>query len=169
MTVVDSVNNAATPFPAAAQTRTYDATIRQRGPDLDVAFTPAECHGGFYDRAGVCAPLPQQLDCSRRTLPNGGCASGTVSGRDMTFAIIPAPATPRCAGGDYWWEEFTTTEAFEACGTWRASIDDPARIVGTVDGTFHYAKADADLESSRRWISQLYCRATDHQFTLTKR
>ena len=34
----------------------------------------------------------------------------------------------------------TATEVFEACGTWRASIDDPARIAGTVNGTFGYLR-----------------------------
>jgi hypothetical protein len=158
------------PFPSSTQTRNYDATITQRDGQVEVVFTPTECSGGYYDRAGICAPIPPQVDCQTRTYSAGGCALGSVSGHELTFAVIPAPATPECAGGDYWWEEFTTAEVFEACGTWHASIDAPARITGTVDGTFAYHRAYPDLNSpNRTWTSQLYCQATDHQFTLTKR
>jgi hypothetical protein len=80
----------------------------------------------------------------------------------MTFDVTPSPATPLCAGGDYWYEAFTATEGFEACGRWRALIDDALYITGTVDGTFGYG--DRTLPGSHR-----FCRASDHQFTLTRR
>ena len=167
--VVDGISHQSLPFPSAAQTRSYDAKITQLYNQLEVLFTPAECNGGYYRESGICAPIPARVDCHTTTFPNGGCALGSVRGREMTFDVTPAPATPHCGGGDYWWEQFSTTEVFEACGTWRASIDDTARITGTVDGTFGYLRAPPDRNPSHLWESDLYCRATDHQFTLTKR
>jgi len=166
--VVDGISQQPLPLPTAAQMRRYDAKVTQRSGQLEVVFTPAECSGGYYREPGICGPLPAPLNCQMRAFAAGGCASGVVSGRDMSFNVTPAPATPHCAGGDYWSEQFTATEVFEACGIWRASIDDPARITGTVDGTFGYLRAPAERYRGHFWESDLYCRATDHHFTLTK-
>ena len=166
--VVDGISQRPLPLPTAAQMRRYDARVTQRSAQLEVVFTPAECNGGYYREPGICGPLPAQLNCQTRAYAAGGCALGVVSGRDMTVDVIPAPATPHCAGGDYWFEPFTGTEVFEACGIWRASIDDPAHITGTVEGTFGYLRAPADRYPGHFWESDLYCRATDHHFTLTK-
>jgi hypothetical protein len=160
--VVDNVSGSSLQFPPSVQKRSYDATMTQREGDLEIVFTPGECRGGHYQGPGICGPLPTNLNCRRRTYPNGGCALGSVSGRQMTFHITPSPATPSCGGGDYWWEQFSATEVFEACGTGRASIDDDSHISGTVVGTFGYV-----VTPSPR--SYRYCGAPDHQFTLTRR
>src|SRR5713226_8200708 len=52
VTVTDTVSRQPLPFPSAVQTRAYDARIAQRGGELEVVFTPAECHGGWYGEPG---------------------------------------------------------------------------------------------------------------------
>jgi hypothetical protein len=76
---------------------------------------------------------------------------------------------PTCAGGDYWWESVSTTEVFETCGSWRALTDDPTRIPGTIDGAFGYYKGGGVGPGPNWKTEDLFCRATDHQFTLTTR
>src|SRR5260370_33490521 len=99
----------------------------------------------------------------------------SVPGSDHTIIVPPSAGNlarrddsllgePTCSGGDYWWEVLSSTEVFDMCGTWRASMDDPPRIAGTIDGAFGYYKGVGP-----HWTTDLFCRAHDHQFTLDKR
>jgi hypothetical protein len=72
--------------------------------------------------------------------------------------------------GDLWYHGFGRVgptgylENVEVCGTWHARISDPTEISGTIDGPFIYYKGEGP-----KFETVLYCRATDHQFTLTTR
>jgi hypothetical protein len=101
--------------------------------------------------------------------------------RDSTLTIVVPPnaqdlaqrddsalqGRPTCSGGDYWWESVSSTEVFETCGTWRASVENPTRIEGTIDGAFGYYNHNGVALPAL--TADLFCRAKDHQFTLTKR
>ncbi len=63
----------------------------------------------------------------------------------------------------------SSTEVFDTCGTWRASIDDPMHIAGTIDGAFGYYSGPNGVDGPDWMTVDLLCRAKDHQFTLTKR
>jgi hypothetical protein len=103
-----------------------------------------------------------------------------VSGRDLTIIVPPNAADlagrddsvleggPTCSGGDYWWESVSTAEVFDTCGTWRASMDDLTRIAGTIDGAFGYYNSGGGGGGPNWKAVDLFCRAKDHQFTLTK-
>jgi len=96
--------------------------------------------------------------------------------RDGELTIIVPPANgsgfirsaPTCTGGDYWWETLSNApgdnEAFESCGTWRGSMENPERIDGTIDGSFGYYRGVGP-----NWRTVLFCTAPDHHFTLTRR
>ena len=170
-TAPDEVSGEWVPLPPAAQTRSYDAAITQHpSGQLEVVLTPAECGGGWYEEPGICRPLPSPIDCRTRVMAAGGCALGSVSGHEMAFAVPPESGTSRCGGGDYWFEQFTATEVFEACGTWMARIADISRIDGRFAGTFRYwRRASPDSSPPRLWESLLYCPSGDHQFALLRR
>ena len=73
-----------------------------------------------------------------------------------------------CAGGDYWWEPFDNaaqgTGAFESCGSWTGTIQESGTIESFINGSF------GNYGGKRpRWSTNLFCRATDHRFTLVKR
>jgi hypothetical protein len=68
---------------------------------------------------------------------------------------------PTCSGGDYWWEGSNDSEVFDACGTWRASMDDPTRIAGTINGAFGYYRGGATGGGPNWKTVDLFCRATD--------
>jgi hypothetical protein len=73
-----------------------------------------------------------------------------------------------CGGGDYWHDYFGAptpygySETVEVCGTWHATVVDRSNIHGTIDGAFLYLKGIGP-----KFDTVLYCRASDHQFTLT--
>jgi hypothetical protein len=97
----------------------------------------------------------------------------TLIGNELTIVVPPDDGggyivkDPGCAGGDYWWEEFDTTtgrQAFESCGTWKGAIQDSGRVEGTISGSFGYY-----VGSGSNWTTDLFCKASDHRFTLVKR
>jgi hypothetical protein len=104
-----------------------------------------------------------------------------VRGRDLTIIVPPnaedlarrddsiLQGGPTCSGGDYWWEAVSADEVFDTCGTWRATIDDPTQIAGTIDGAFGYYKGGGGGDGPNWKSVDLFCRAKDHQFKLTKR
>jgi hypothetical protein len=55
-------------------------------------------------------------------------------------------------------------EVFELCGTWAGSMEDASRIEGTINGTFAYYSGVGPT-----WLTDLFCHAADHHFTLIKR
>jgi hypothetical protein len=73
-----------------------------------------------------------------------------------------------CGGGDYWHDSFgaatpySYSENVEVCGTWRAHVDDHSNIRGTIDGPFLYLWGIGP-----KFNTVLYCRAADHEFTIT--
>ena len=142
-----------------------------------------------YPRCRFCKSSKTMLtatDGTRNGVPLGGIDRYAYYGQpllwvqDNALTIIVPPGAERlepvgspegpdatCAGGDYWWEIFNGTEIFEACGTWKASVADPARIAGTIDGAFGYYNTQGTTLPQKR--TSLFCRAADHQFTLTPR
>jgi len=97
----------------------------------------------------------------------------TVKGNELTI-VVPSEDggyianSPSWAGGDYWWEVLHQTpgrnQVFESCGTWTGTIQDSGRIEGTISGTFAYY-----VGQGPNWTTDLFCRATNHRFTLDKR
>jgi hypothetical protein len=85
--------------------------------------------------------------------------------------LVGADEVEICGGGDYWWGPLSPDrEWFEVCGNWTASVDDPQRIAGLYVGTFAYHH-ETDPSVSPNDIgtwTNLYCKATDHHFTLTR-
>ena len=90
----------------------------------------------------------------------------TMSDGELTILVPPADGldfhgSPSCdVDGYVWYEAMSTGAAFMLCGTWQGSTKDPARIEGTIAGTFEY-------QSSGPIPTHLRCRATDHHFALT--
>ena len=103
-----------------------------------------------------------------------GRALMTLKGNELTIVVPPEDGggyivnSPTCAGGDYWWEVLDSTpgrnQVFESCGTWTGTIQDSGRIEGTIYGTFAYY-----FGQGPNWTTDLFCRATNHRFTLEKR
>ena len=91
----------------------------------------------------------------------------TLNGNELTIIVPPEDGRPQCAGGDYWPEVLDSTggrnQFFESCGTWTGTIQDSGRIEGTIVGTFAYYAGQGP-----NWTTALYCRASDHRFTLVK-
>jgi hypothetical protein len=106
----------------------------------------------------------------------------TLLGNELTIVVPPfdgggyIPASPTCAGGDYWWEVFDKTverrglvisefdHVFELCGTWAGIVQESGRIEGTISGSFGYY-----IGRLQNWTTDLFCRATDHHFAMVKR
>jgi hypothetical protein len=138
--VTDSVTHRTMSFPEQAQTRRFAATLT----DSTLFVSNG---GGSYD-----APR---------------------AGNQLTIVVIPSAAdlndgTGVACGGDYWWDGFGKPtpygylEHVEVCGTWHAQVTDLSRINGTIDGDFAYLKGIGP-----KFDTVLYCRAADHQFTIT--
>jgi hypothetical protein len=137
--VTDSVTHRTMSFPEQAQTRRFAATLTD----------------------------------STLFVSTGGSYEASRAGNQLTIIVIPSAAdlnnsAAGCGGGDYWWDGFGTAtpygyvEHVEVCGTWHAQITDPSRISGTIDGAFLYYKGIGP-----KFDTVLYCRAADHQFTIT--
>jgi len=161
-TVTDAISHQVMAFPEYVRVRRYDAQF-----------------------SGISGMLTA-TDGTRNGVPLGGIDRYAYYGQpllwvqDNALTIIVPPGAERlepvgspegpdatCAGGDYWWEIFNGTEIFEACGTWKGSVADPARIAGTIDGAFGYYNTQGTTLPQKR--TSLFCRAADHQFTLTPR
>jgi hypothetical protein len=161
-TVTDWITHQAMPFPDSVRVRHYDAE--------------------FTGRSGILTPTdgPGRQQIAIGGLDDGGSSDFSVIDGVLTIIVPPnaedlarrddglLQGGPTCTGGDYWWESISSAEIFETCGTWRASMDDPKRIAGTIDGAFGYYKK-GDVGRGPNLTTDLFCRATDHQFTLTKR
>jgi hypothetical protein len=88
--------------------------------------------------------------------------------KDGELTILVPPVDGRSYGrgvgcdidGFTWHETLAGGDAFSLCGTWRGSMADPARIEGTITGTFEYDFNDPQLRSP------VSCYAADHHFTL---
>jgi hypothetical protein len=149
-TVVDALTNQPTQFPESVRMRRYPAQVTQ-DPLGNVQMVL---------RRGECDP------CSDN---GGGTLKANLSGRELMFSV---PGSDICAGGDYWWESLSPDrEWFEVCGNWAASVDDPQQITGLHVGTFAYHhQIDPYVSPTPQrvgWVD-LYCKAADHHFTLTK-
>ena len=158
--VTDWASHQPLPFPDSARVRRYDTQFT--GSSLSVISANGTA-GPFDARTSgntFTAVVPPSADDLTR--------------RDASAVWVEALRTqaPSCAGGDYWVDDFGDdvgpdgrhTEHFEMCGTWHATIEDPPRIAGTIDGAFVYYKG-----TGPNFSTDLYCRASDHQFSLTKR
>jgi hypothetical protein len=164
--VTDWITHQATPFPDSVRVRHYNAE--------------------FTGASGILTPTDSPAG---QQIPIGGIDHYVYYGSSLLSVsngvlqiIVPPDAAdiarrndalleggPTCSGGDYWWESVSSTEVFDTCGTWRASMDDPARIAGTIDGAFGYYKGGGAGPGPNWKTRDLFCRASDHQFTLTKR
>ena len=148
------------PFPESARVRRYVADFTGASGQL----TPTDGADGRISIGGVDRYI--YYGTNLLTVRDGQLTivvppdAGDISRRND--ALLGGP--PSCAGGDYWWEYLSRTEVFEMCGTWRASVDDPMRITGTIDGAFGYYKGVGP-----NWTTDLFCRANNHRFTLTRR
>jgi hypothetical protein len=161
--VTDWITHQVMPFPDSVRIRHYNAE--------------------FTGASGILTPIDGPAG---QQIPIGGIdhyvyyGSSLLSVNDGVLVIVVPPDAgdiarrndalleggPTCSGGDYWWERVSSTDVFDTCGTWRASVEDPARIAGTIDGAFGYYKGGG---SGPNWMTaDLFCRAHDHQFTLIK-
>jgi hypothetical protein len=148
--VADRVTGQRLPFPNSVRVRQYD--------------------GEFTNGTAVLTAK----DGTGNRVPLGGIDHYTLYGqllmfmRDDTLTIIVPgnlgrlPQSP-CAGGDYWWEVFGEEEVFELCGTWEGAMY-TTLIEGAIDGVFAYYKGGGPNHTTTLW-----CRATDHRFTLTRK
>jgi hypothetical protein len=155
--VRDSVGGQMLPMPETALVRRYQAEFTDGTARLTAADGTGNrvLLGGIDGYAYPGLPL-MTLEAETLTI--------IVPPRDGGGYIV---ATPSCAGGDYWWEPFDDaqgTGAFESCGTWIGKIQASGNIEGTVSGSFGYY-----LGRGPNWSTNLFCRATDHRFTLVKR
>ena len=156
--VTDSVTRQPLPFPESVRVRRYAGEFADGAATLTAMDgTGNQVHIGGTDYYSPRNPRPLM----------------TVTGTELTIIVPghvsgPGLQVPSCAGGDYWWEILSEApgdnEGFELCGTWRGSMEDPARIEGTIDGTFAYYRGVVPP-----WTTVLFCVAPDHRFTLTKR
>jgi hypothetical protein len=90
----------------------------------------------------------------------------TMKDDELTIFVLPENGldfhgAPSCELEGYSWYEPLGTGTFTLCGTWRGSTRDPARIEGTIAGTFEYKSSAPDSNQ------HFHCRATDHHFALT--
>jgi len=122
------------------------------------------------------------MDSTGNSVPLGGIDNYvypgrplmTLQGNALTIVVPPDDGggyirgSPTCAGGDYWWEVLDNTagqdHVFELCGTWAGVVQESGRIDGTISGSFGYY-----IGRLQTWTTDLFCRATDHHFTLVKR
>jgi hypothetical protein len=152
-TVTDSVSGGSLPFPDSVRVRQYD--------------------GEFANGEGKLTAM----DGTGNRVPLGGIDRYLYYGlplmyeRDGTLTIfVPGyygsdrGRQPTCTGGDYWWEDFGEKEVFELCGTWTGSTANPTQIDGTIEGAFAYYKGPGPNHTTN-----LFCRATDHHFTMTRK
>jgi hypothetical protein len=158
--VVEWNSHQVMPFPESARVRRYAAEFTGASGEL----TPTDGAVGRIPIGGVDHYV--YFGVMLLTVSNGQLTivvppdGGDIDGRNDALL----GGAPSCAGGDYWWENLSSTEYFELCGTWRAPVDDPMRITGTIHGAFGYYKG-----MGPNWTTDLFCRAADHQFTLTRR
>ena len=155
--VKDTVSGGLRPMPETALVRRYEAEFR----DGFGRLTAADGTGNQVPLGGVDAYV------------HPGMPLMTVEADTLTIIVPPGDgggyivATPSCAGGDYWWEPFDDAHgkgAFESCGTWTGKTQPSGNIEGTISGSFGYY-----LGKGPNWSANLFCRATDHRFTLVKR
>jgi hypothetical protein len=161
----------ATPHP------TLDSTLTlTMSPTCDV-ITDSVTHRAmsFPDYARV-RHFPVTLTDDSLFVSNGGQYDASRKGDQLTIVVPPSVdilndpqrQPGACGGGDYWWDGFGTAtpygylEHVEVCGTWHAHVDDRSNIHGTLDGAFLYLKGIGP-----KFETVLYCRATDHEFTIT--
>jgi hypothetical protein len=145
-------------LPDAVRGRRYSAEFA----DGTAALTAADGTGNKVQLGGVDGYLYPGLPLM------------TLKGNQLTIVVPPYDGggyivnSPTCAGGDYWWEVLDRTpgrhQVFESCGTWAGTVEDSGRIEGTINGTFAYYKG-----TGPNWTTDLFCRATDHRFTIVKR
>jgi hypothetical protein len=161
--VTDWISHQSLPFPDAARVRHYNADFSGISGTMTPTDHPGQSmHIGGIDRY-VYYGLPLlRVNDGTLTVIVPPSAEDLAVRNDSLFQ-----GGPTCSGGDYWWESLSPTEVFDICGTWRASLDDPNRIVGTIDGAFGYYKGVVTGPDWKK--ADLFCRAKDHQFTLTSR
>jgi len=154
--VTDSVTHQPLPFPDSARVRRYGAEFANGAAMLTATDNAANRVplGGIDHYIYYGMPLMSVTGTELTIL---------VPGNTLAFGNDPS-----CAGGDYWWEILSEApgpqEAFELCGTWRGSMEDPMRIEGTITGAFAYYKGVGP-----NWTNDLFCSASDHHFSLLKR
>jgi hypothetical protein len=163
--VTDSISHQAMPFPESARVRHYNAEFS----GISGVLTRAGGGGGSISIGGI------------DHYAYYGSPLLWVNDRVLTIIVPPdaedlagrndslSQGGPTCSGGDYWWEGSNDSEVFDACGTWRASMDDPTRIAGTINGAFGYYRGGGTGVGPNWKTVDLFCRATDHQFILTAR
>jgi hypothetical protein len=161
-TVTDGVSHQVMAFPEYVRTRRYDAEFS----GISGMLTATDGTGNQVPLGGIdhYAYYGQHL----LWIQNNVLTIIVPPGSDRLEPVgTPEGPDATCAGGDYWWEILNGTEIFEACGTWKASVADPTRIAGTIDGAFGYYNTKGT--SLPQESTNLFCRATDHQFILTPR
>jgi hypothetical protein len=160
---MDWISHQTLPFPNAARVRHYRAEFS--GPSG--TLTPLDGTGDPISVGGIDHYL------------YNGSPLLWVQNQVLTIVVPPSgedlaqsddsqeQGGPTCSGFDYPWHEgLGNHDSFEVCGTWRASLDDPTQVVGTIDGAFAYYQWAGP---GNGLTTDLFCRAKDHQFTLTKR
>jgi hypothetical protein len=156
--VTDWYSHQPLPFPESARARSYDVVFD--GSSVVMGR-------GVFNKLGAASDYPGEYPQDPNDLMIIVPPSAAALERCDTspaYGPILANLAPTCAGGDYWWEKLSSNEVFEICGTLHATVDNPARIAGTIEGAFVYYQGTA-----LKWNADLYCRAKDHQFTLTAR
>ena len=149
--VADRVTGQQLPFPNSVRVRQYDGEFTNGTAVLTAKDgTANQVHLGGTDNYAF------QFETALMFM------------RDDTLTIIVPgnlgrlPQSP-CAGGDYWWEPFGEQEVFELCGTWEGAMY-TTQIEGAIDGVFAYYKGGGPNHATN-----LFCLATDHRFTLTRK
>jgi hypothetical protein len=162
--LTDWISHQSLLFPDLARVRHYNADFS----GIDGTLTPTDHQGHVIHIGGI-----------DHYVYNG---DPLLWVKDGTLTVIVPPSAadlttrddsvlqggPTCSGGDYWWEDVSSTETFDTCGTWRGSFDDPNRIVGTINGAFGYYRTGGTGPGPFWKSVDLFCRATDHQFALTR-
>jgi hypothetical protein len=151
--VTDWVTHRPMPFPDAARVRRFPAALTDSALFVSIHRDPFDASRNGNELTVIVRPSAQELN-----------------NRDGSAVWQNALETqaPSCGGGDYWYNGFGAgtpngyLEDVEVCGTWHAHIADPSHISGTIDGAFVYYKGIGP-----KFETVLYCRASDHQFTLT--
>jgi len=155
--VTDAVSGQALPFPESVRTRSYAGEFSNGYGTLSALDGTGRIQiGGINTYAYPGGPMMFIRESELTIIVPPGDGGGYIK------------SDPSCAGGDYWWEELSNApgdnEAFESCGTWRGSMENPERIEGTISGSFGYYRGVGP-----HWRTDLFCSAPDHHFTLTKR
>jgi hypothetical protein len=151
-TVTDWVTHRTMSFPEQAKQRRFLAKLTDASLFVS-SWDPYDASRAGNQLTIIVPPSAEDLD--RRD-------------NSASWQNRPPTQSPSCGGGDYWHDNFGAAtpygylEAVEVCGTWHAQIADSSRISGTIDGAFVYYKGIGP-----KFDTVLYCRAADHEFTIT--